>query len=225
MTCTCRLQDLLTLLDTKAATTATIAADYRRVDRGLLSVGLKIHCLDEGRQFARLIEGLGGAACGPGDEPLQRRACIAVPCAAAGGKRHFRHYASSNASRNSSARQFLAIGKSNCSYARLGGSMRGHPLCLRIGFYLGSDTLRRYTQADLRTTFASHFTHPRGIRLVLYDADGDFDRDFAWWNRWGSCEPRASVQKWTNRSSDRFWKQVGHSKHQSVGNVARSLRI
>jgi hypothetical protein len=56
---------------------------------------------------------------------------------------------------------------------------------LGIGFYLGSDTLRRYTQADLRTTFESHWISPRGIRLVLYDAEGDFDRDFAWLNKQG----------------------------------------
>jgi hypothetical protein len=60
---------------------------------------------------------------------------------------------------------------------------------LGIAFYLGSDTLRRYTQADLRTTFQSHFTHPRGIRLVLYDAGGDFDRNFSWWNSCGAREP------------------------------------
>jgi hypothetical protein len=59
---------------------------------------------------------------------------------------------------------------------------------LGIGFYLGSDTLRRYTQADIRTTFASNFAHPRGIRLVLYDAEGDFDRNFAWWNQHGVLE-------------------------------------
>ena len=69
-----------------------------------------------------------------------------------------------------------------CSPGRL--SSRASAL-LGIGFYLGSDTIRRYTQADLRTTFASGFAHPRGIRLVLYDAEGDFDRDFVWWSEHG----------------------------------------
>jgi hypothetical protein len=65
---------------------------------------------------------------------------------------------------------------------------------MAIGFYLGSDTLRRYTQADFRTTFESHCLHPRGIRLVLYDAQGDFDRDFVWWNRQGACEPELPIK-------------------------------
>ena len=52
---------------------------------------------------------------------------------------------------------------------------------LAIGFYLGSDTLRRYTLGDLATSFAEHQHYPRGRRLVLYDAEGDFDRNFDWW--------------------------------------------
>ena len=61
MTYRYRLQDLLALLQTKAATANALAANHRRVDHGLVSVGLKIHCLDEGQQFNKLIEGLGGA--------------------------------------------------------------------------------------------------------------------------------------------------------------------
>jgi len=78
-----------------------------------------------------------------------------------------------------------------CSPGRL--SSRASAL-LGISFYLSSDTLRRYTQADLRTTFSSDFTHPRGIRLVLYDAEGEFDRQFAWWNEQGIAEPELPFQ-------------------------------
>src|SRR6516162_6126908 len=46
---------------------------------------------------------------------------------------------------------------------------------------LGSDTLRRYTLGDLATSFAENQRYPRGRRLVLYDAEGDFDRNFDWW--------------------------------------------
>ena len=56
---------------------------------------------------------------------------------------------------------------------------------LAIGFYLGSDTLRRYTQGDLATSFAGDRHYPLGKRLVLYDAEGDFDRDFDWWKESG----------------------------------------
>jgi len=40
---------------------------------------------------------------------------------------------------------------------------------------LGSDTLRRYSLGDLATSFAADLHYPRGKRLVLYDAEGDFD--------------------------------------------------
>jgi hypothetical protein len=56
-----RLQDLLALVHTKAATADALAANHRRVDYGLVSIGLKIHCLDDGQHFNELIKGLGGA--------------------------------------------------------------------------------------------------------------------------------------------------------------------
>ena len=51
---------------------------------------------------------------------------------------------------------------------------------------LDSDVLRRYSLDDLATTF-SEDTLPnghkhRGRRIVLYDGEGDLDRDFEWWN-------------------------------------------
>jgi hypothetical protein len=56
------LQQLLSVLQTKPVTADALAANYRRVDCGLLSVGLKIHCLNNGKQFNKLIEDLGGAS-------------------------------------------------------------------------------------------------------------------------------------------------------------------
>src|SRR5689334_11667612 len=58
-----RLEDLLSLLQIKTpGPAAKLAANFRQVDHGLLSVGLKIHCLDSGNRFDRLIEELGGAS-------------------------------------------------------------------------------------------------------------------------------------------------------------------
>jgi hypothetical protein len=54
---------------------------------------------------------------------------------------------------------------------------------LAIGFYLGSDTLRRYSIRDLETTVSKSRHHERGQRLVIYDARGEFDRHFEWWDR------------------------------------------
>src|SRR5262249_38681290 len=55
-------EDLLALLHGHApAKVDAVALHRRRVEHGHLSVGLKIHCLGDGSQFATLVEGLGGA--------------------------------------------------------------------------------------------------------------------------------------------------------------------
>ena len=106
------------------------------------------------QQFHRLIEGLGGAA-----EVLEinrykhERAsmCLVLPPVGS---------ASSAIHLIECIEQFIGsrlfgnrqIQLQLCSPGRLGS--RASAL-LGISFYLGSDTLRRYTQADLRTTFSS----------------------------------------------------------------------
>jgi hypothetical protein len=56
------IEDLLVPLRKYAlATCDALAQNRRRVEHGLLSVGLKIHCLDRGEQFFPLIQELGGA--------------------------------------------------------------------------------------------------------------------------------------------------------------------
>ena len=55
-------EDLLALLHGRSpAKVDAVALNRRRVEHGHLSVGLKIHCLGDGRQFSTLVEGLGGA--------------------------------------------------------------------------------------------------------------------------------------------------------------------
>ena len=55
-------EDLLALLHRHApAKVDAVALHRRRVEHGHLSVGLKIHCLGDGSQFAILVDGLGGA--------------------------------------------------------------------------------------------------------------------------------------------------------------------
>jgi hypothetical protein len=73
-----------------------------------------------------------------------------------------------------------------CSPGRLGARRSA---LLAIGFYLGSDTLRRYTLGDLATSFSENQHYPRGRRLVLYDAEGDFDRNFDWWKEIWQASP------------------------------------
>jgi hypothetical protein len=61
---------------------------------------------------------------------------------------------------------------------------------LAIAFYLGSDTLRRYAMGDLGTTVSRDWHYRRGQRLVIYDAGGDFERGFEWWDRSGNGKDR-----------------------------------
>src|SRR5215475_9187730 len=184
-----RSQDLFSLLQTKAPVAgATLAANFRRNEYGLLSVGLKIHCLDNGEKFKELIEGLGGASrileVNYFKDARASLCLVLPPVGSVTSAIHLlqciERYIGSPVLSN---RQ---IQLQVCSPGRL--SARASAL-LAIAFYLGSDTLRRYTQADLRTTFETSFNHPRGIRLVLYDAEGDFDRHFTWWNYCGVREP------------------------------------
>ncbi len=82
---------------------------------------------------------------------------------------------------------------------------------LGIAFYLG--LTRSVGTHNLQTTFQSHFRHPRGIRLVLYDAQGDFDKDFVWWNCCGVPEPELPF---TNGRTDLL---IGSGSRLDVENI------
>jgi len=184
-----RLEDLLALLQKKVPTIVdSLVTNFRHVEHGLLSIGLKIHYLTTGEKFDELIEGLGGPAkILEVNHYKDARASLCLVLPPVGS-------AASAIQLIECIEQFIQspifgsaqIQLQLCSPGRL--SARASAL-LAIAFYLGSDTLRRYSQADLRTTFESSVTHPRGIRLVLYDAGGDFDRNFSWWSRCGVREP------------------------------------
>jgi hypothetical protein len=174
-------EDLLALLHGHApAKVDSVALHRRRVEHGHLSVGLKIHCLGDGSQFSALVEGLGGAqkildvnSYKHSDASL----CLVLPPM---GSAHsailllecIEHFIGSALFSN------RKIQIQVCSPGRLDARRSA---LLAIGFYLGSDTLRRYTLGDLATSFANHRSYPCGRRLVLYDAEGDFDRNFDWW--------------------------------------------
>ena len=160
MTYAYRLQDLLSLLETKMLEKAAApAANVRRVEYGLLSVGLKIHCLDDGKKFNGLIDGLGGTSRVlelNRFQDVRASFCLVLPPVAS---------AASAIQLVECIEQFIGssifgnpyIQLQLCSPGRL--SLRASAL-LGMAFYLGSDTLRRYTQADLQTTFQSDFHHP-----------------------------------------------------------------
>jgi hypothetical protein len=180
------LRDLLALLQKNApAQVDAVALHRREVEDGLLSVGLKIHCLADGDRFSSLIEGLGGARRILNvNRYKQDDASICLVLPPVGNAR-------------SAILLLEAIGQfvgcelfanreiqlQVCSPGRLDARRSA---LLAIGFYLGSDTLRRYNLADLATSFSTDYAYARGRRLVLYDADGNFDRDFDWWKGFGT---------------------------------------
>ena len=178
-------EDLLALLHGHApAKVDAVTLRRRRGEHGQLSVGLKIHCLGDGSQFALLVEGLGGAQKILDVNSYKHShasLCLVLP--PVGSARSailllecIEHFIGSALFSNPEIQIQV------CSPGRLGARRSA---LLAIGFYLGSDTLRRYTLGDLATSFAENQHYPRGRRLVLYDAEGDFDRNFDWWKESG----------------------------------------
>ena len=177
----CKLEDLLAILHDRAPAKAdAVALHRRRVEHGLLSVGLKIHCLDSGSQFFSLIESLGGTSKALEINMYKHsRASLCLVLPPVGNARAailllecIERFTGSTLFGN------RKIQIQVCSPGRLDARRSA---LLAIGFYLGSDTLRRYALGDLETTVSRDSVYRRGQRLVIYDARGDFERDFEWW--------------------------------------------
>jgi hypothetical protein len=161
-----------------------LCKNRRRIEHGLTTVGLKIHCLGDNRQLLTLIEALGGRSEVIASRVYAHaRASVTVILPPVGSARsaivlleciekYFGHAIFHNPSYQIQV----------CSPCRLDGR---HAAILAIAFYLGSDVLRRYSLGDLTTTFSEDtfcgHKH-RGRRIVLYDGEGDLDRNFEWWD-------------------------------------------
>ena len=186
----CKLEDLLAILHARApAKTDAVALQRRRVEHGLLSVGLKIHYLGNDDQFFSLVQRLGGASRVLEINVYkhsQASLCLVLP--PVGNARAailllecIERFTGSSLFGN----QKIQI--QVCSPGRLDARRSA---LLAIGFYLGSDTLRRYALGDLETTVSGDWHYRRGRRLVIYDAGGDFERSFEWWDRSGNGKDR-----------------------------------
>jgi len=155
-------EDLLALLHGAApAKVDAIALHRRRVEHGHLSVGLKIHCLGDGSKFSTLVEGLGGAQKIL-DVNYYKHShaslCFVLPpvgsaCSAILLLECIEHFIGSPVFSNPKIQIQV------CSPGRLDARRSA---LLAIGFYLGSDTLRRYTLGELATSFTEHQRYPRG---------------------------------------------------------------
>jgi len=179
------LENLLTVLHPHCPVKVdALYETRRRVEHGLTTVGLKIHCLGDNRELLNLIKALGGRSEVIGSRIYAHaRASVTVILPPVGSARsaillleciekYFAHPIFHN------PRYQIQM----CSPCRLDGP---HAAILAIAFYLGSDVLRRYGLGDLTTTFSedTRLGHKhRGRRIVLYDGEGDLDRDFEWWN-------------------------------------------
>jgi hypothetical protein len=172
------MEHLLSVLHSSCPAKAdALCKTRRRVEHGLTTVGLKIHSLGENWELLNLINALGGRSEVIGSRVYAharasvgnaRSAILLLECL----ERYFEHPIFHNPSYQIQV----------CSPCRLDGS---HAAILAIAFYLESDVLRRYSLGDLTTTFSEDplggHKH-RGRRIVLYDGEGDLDRDFEWWD-------------------------------------------
>jgi len=161
-----------------------LALEKRRVPHGLLSVGLKLHCLGDEHLFSPLFEALGGERRVLDRNVFKRsqaKFCLVLP--PVGSARAailllecIEQYTGCNLFNNANIQ--LQV----CSPGRLS---RRNAALHAIGFYLSSDTLRQYALDDFATTVSEDYYYHRGKRIVIYDAgsNGEFDSAFAWWAR------------------------------------------
>lgn len=179
------LKQLLKVLRTRAPAAADAVSRIRRdVEHGLLSVGLKIHCISYPDRFNHLIDALGGQkAVLEVNVFRQQQAyfCLVLPPvgnarAAIGLLEAIEHYTGTAVLNNPDIEVQI------CSPGRLSPVRAG---LLTMAFYLGADLLRTYDLWEIQTTFSATPQTPqytRGKRLALYEVPyGDFDPNFTWW--------------------------------------------
>ncbi len=181
----CTIQKLFDVLSVVTPEEVSrLRREYRRVDHGLLSVGLKIHGLTVTPGFSQLFEALGRRTDNSLSNLYRQKAasfCLVLP--PVGSAQHaiilircIERYTGCAIFGN----PFMQL--QICSPGRLDGRRAA---LLAVGFYLGSDTLRRYHESQFTTTVSYDNHYKRGTRIVLYDApaQGEFDRVFAWWEK------------------------------------------
>ncbi len=182
----CTVENLLSVLRPHCpAKVDALCKDLRSVEHGLTTVGLKIHCFGDNRELLRLIDAFGGRFEVIGNRYYAHaRASVTVVLPPLGSARSaiwllecIEKYFGHNIFHNPGYQIQV------CSPCRLD---QPRAAILAIAFYLGSDVLRRYSLDDLTTTFSQDTLmfgrKHRGRRIVLYDGDGDLDRDFEWWD-------------------------------------------
>lgn len=174
-------EQLFRTLDKRSRRAAYLCNGYRSVSNGLVSVGLKLHILEpEMPAFYDLVEHLGGpdVVLEINRFKLAKAHCTLVlpPVGSAGHAIEVIQAISDYVGRPIFRNPNITV--QVCSPGRLSAE---HTAILGVSYCLGSDRVRRYSMSDLETTFSDSPYYPRARRLVLYDADGTFERDFPWW--------------------------------------------
>ncbi len=173
---------LYALYESAPAKVDALAREKRRVCHGLLSVGLKLHCLGGQHLFAPLIDALGGETRVLNQNMYRSsRAAFCMVLPPVGSARAailllecLERYTGCQMFNNPNIQIQV------CSPGRL--TARNAALHA-IAFYLSSDTLRQYKLEDFATTVSDDYCR-RGKRIVIYDGHyGQFDSAFAWWAR------------------------------------------
>jgi hypothetical protein len=178
------LEHLLHILHARAPTKVdALTVEKRRVRHGLLSVGLKLHCLGDEHLFAPLIAALGGETRVLDQnvyKTSRAKFCMVLPPVGSGRAailllESIEQYTRCPIFNNPTIQ--LQV----CSPGRL---TRRNAALHAMGFYLGSDTVRQYSLEDFATTVSAESYH-LGKRIIIYDANhySDFDAAFAWWAR------------------------------------------
>jgi len=101
-----------------------------------------------------------------------------------------RRYFSWSASKPSLVLRFLAIGKSKSRCVHREGSTRVARPSSQSGFTSDRTRSGATTAGTLKQTVSGDWRYQRGRRLVIYDAGGDFERGFEWWERSGNGTDR-----------------------------------
>lgn len=176
------------------ALTDFVARHRRDAVDGLLSVGLKLHYLGHDPWFDELVEALSGDGGGVlwvnGYKKEDASLCLVLPPVgsarvAIGLIKAIEQYINYPLFDNPYVQiQVCSPGQLDKHHCAIHGAV----------FYLASERIRRFCLENLETTFSKNGCYPRGRRLILYDANGDFDPGFPWWSRvWTQCVIRETL--------------------------------
>lgn len=175
------------LLDTLASASPEqvqlLRANSRKVEHGLLSVGIKLHILDQLPGIEQFVAQLDSEHYGGGTRPYRRQDAIRCLILPPVGNATMAVSLLECIERTTKTDIFNneVVQIQVCSPNRLEAR---HAALLSIGFYLASDVLQTYDLSDLETTFSESETWYmlRGKRITIFDGQGALDRGFDYWD-------------------------------------------